>query len=51
MRRWIGMPINIRGGGFMLVAEGFGHVFLTPEDIDEDLRFVSRADAGSRQGD
>jgi hypothetical protein len=27
-------------GGFMIVAEGFGSVFLT--EVDEDLEFVSR---------
>jgi hypothetical protein len=30
------------GGGFMIRTPGFGNVFLTEEDIDEDLRFVSR---------
>lgn len=29
-------------GGFMIKAAGFGRVFLTPDDIDEDLAFVSR---------
>ena len=28
------------GGGFMLRAEGFGHVFLDEEGIDEKLEFV-----------
>lgn len=31
------------GGGIMLDADNFGHVFLTEEDIDEKLEFVSRA--------
>jgi hypothetical protein len=30
------------GGGFMIAAPSFGHVFLTGTDIDEDLLFVSR---------
>ena len=30
------------GGGFMIDATGFGKVFLTASDIDEDLEFVSR---------
>ncbi len=30
------------GGGFMIAAQGFGNVFLTESDIDEDLEFVSR---------
>ncbi len=30
------------GGGFMITADGFGKVFLTESDIDEDLEFVSR---------
>lgn len=32
------------GGGFMIEAAGFGRVFLTADDIDEDLEFVSRGD-------
>jgi hypothetical protein len=30
------------GGGFMITADGFGRVFLTETDIDEDLQLVSR---------
>jgi hypothetical protein len=30
------------GGGFMITAKGFGKVFLSADDIDEDLEFVSR---------
>ncbi len=29
-------------GGLMIVADGFGEVFLTEEDIDEDLVLLSR---------
>ncbi len=36
------------GGGIMLDADNFGHVFLTEEDIDEKLEFVSRARGYSR---
>lgn len=32
------------GGGFMIAAEGFGNVFVGPEDIDDDLEFVLRAE-------
>jgi hypothetical protein len=28
--------------GLMISAEGFGHVFLTADDIDEHLAFVAR---------
>jgi hypothetical protein len=31
------------GGGFMIKAKGFGPVFVTDADTDEDLVFVSRA--------
>ena len=37
------------GGGLMIVADGFGHVFLTAGDIDEDLQLVARADAAQGQ--
>jgi hypothetical protein len=30
------------GGGFMITASGFGNVFLTGNDIDEDLKLLSR---------
>jgi hypothetical protein len=30
-------------GGIMIVANGFGSVFLALEDLDDDLQFVSRA--------
>jgi hypothetical protein len=30
------------GGGFMITAAGFGNVFLTAKDIDEDLQLTSR---------
>jgi hypothetical protein len=30
------------GGGFMIRAEGFGPVFLTENDVDEDLQLISR---------
>jgi len=29
------------GGGVMIVAKGFGSVFLSESDIDENLEFVS----------
>jgi hypothetical protein len=32
------------GGGVMITASGFGNVFLTEPDIDEDLDFISRRD-------
>jgi acyl CoA:acetate/3-ketoacid CoA transferase len=31
-------------GGVMLTANGFGNVFLTEANIDEDLDFISRGD-------
>jgi hypothetical protein len=31
------------GGGFMISADGFGRVFLTLDDIDEDLEFIAKA--------
>ena len=30
------------GGGFMITAVSFGPVFLTANDIDEDLQLISR---------
>jgi hypothetical protein len=30
------------GGGFMITAVEFGSVFLTADNIDDDLQFVSR---------
>jgi hypothetical protein len=30
------------GGGAMIVAEGFGSVFLTVDDLDDFLEFVAR---------
>jgi hypothetical protein len=30
-------------GGVMLRVAGFGDVFLTQTDVDEDLEFISRA--------
>lgn len=35
-------------GGFMIKAEGFGSVFLTESNFDEDLVFVARGDASER---
>jgi hypothetical protein len=29
-------------GGFMITAKGFGNVFVSVDDIDEDLALVSR---------
>ena len=31
-------------GGVMITANGFGNVFLTEANIDEDLDFISRGD-------
>ena len=31
------------GGGAMVVAEGFGHVFLGVADLDDFLEFVARS--------
>jgi hypothetical protein len=31
------------GGGFMIIANGFGGVFVGESDIDEDLEFVARS--------
>lgn len=36
------------GGGLMIKADGFGDVFLTETDFDEDLVFVARGDASQR---
>jgi hypothetical protein len=33
------------GGGTMIVAEGFGNVFLAATEYDEDLEFVARKEA------
>ena len=33
------------GGGFMINAKGFGKVFVTEKNINEDLRFLSRSDS------
>ncbi len=30
------------GGGLMITANAFGRIFLSADDIDEDLEFVSR---------
>jgi hypothetical protein len=32
------------GGGLMIKAEGFGNVFLTQSEFDEDLVFVARGE-------
>jgi hypothetical protein len=32
------------GGGVMISAEGLGAVFLGPDDLDQDLEFISRSE-------
>jgi hypothetical protein len=35
------------GGGVMLTATGFGSVFLSSSDVDEDLELIARSDGAS----
>jgi hypothetical protein len=38
---------EFRGGGFMIDANAFGHVFVSSRDIRDHVEFIGRADDGS----